>query len=116
MEVVLSCSIPCLAHMAGKSHKTTCAGAESPCVTKPCKCYCFDRWPLQLTTELCVNIKAFTVHSFEPHIEKSSTLAFSFHKVSEKCSSFNPNMQCGRIYTNIQLFIQTHFILHRLSH
>lgn len=51
------------------------------------------------------------------HIEKkNTTFVFSFHKVSEKCNSFNPNMQCGHIYANLDLFIQTLYALHRLSH
>lgn len=68
----------------------------------------------EITTEPCENIKAFSIHSFEIHIEKFSILVFSFHMLSEKWCSFNPDMQCGCIYTNIELFIQTNFILHRL--
>lgn len=50
------------------------------------------------------------------HIEKIPTFVFSFRKVSEKYSSFNPNMRYGHIYANLDLFIQTFCALHRHSH
>lgn len=58
-------------------------------------------------------LKKFSIHSFEIHIEKFS-IVFSFHILSAKWCSFNPNMQCGCTYTDIELFIQTNFFLHRL--